>query len=761
MISIDDNGIIHIPVGHSLWVIDKLLREERRLSFPLFKDYCNNQARDAGIIEESDSVDDSVCQEAFECGIERLKYLLKLNKQDGLSEYPYTSGIPHVSKTFQYQEDFRYRIFPQTKYGYKEYKKGKIPSCKIDESNCVKFIDRLLSSGKIFSTHALYSELEKEYCWVEFFVNKEDIVDSKNDGKIEKAELYRKCYSEVLKQCLQRIDEYLIVKDMDELLISNPCFHYKKQFDYHYAVAGITVLNEDGELPELTLYDRFKIYATKYLRGEIKSMLTTKDGKEGRERYLSISEIEFITDKIKSITDNIKEKQIASSLKINLNLISEICTTKIEGWQERYIVLLDKIQEEFKSQGNKSRSLIYADLLATYAQLLGKYGYDPETDKAVKDKWFDTICSFYNEMIEIAIEHCSRERHARYLIKYANFLRKENKYTNLEEKYSEAIHIYKQIINEKKSVDLNHDYAYALRSLSKYYSDYDRISDAIQTLTESLNYIDDSAPNAITDTLMQLAIRYAEYGDDDKVYEVLGRALSNYLIMARYNRNYYANVANVYIKLLRNISPNNLRAYIIRGDKIEYETECLRYLELYEDLRSKKLNTNDKIYAHALTSLSLYYLDTEQKEKAVETCKKALAIHQLIRNNEGHYSVDIINNHFHLGRALKLPAIQRSEADLYESKEKIQLALDFYTELYEKLTESGQYVPSIKKGLADTNLALAETFDYLDDKIQARDKYISAIKLYSDLDQNEQAKDKYKELLKKAKELLRLLEMSN
>ena len=172
MISIDDNGIIHIPVGHSLWVIDKLLREEKRLSFPLFKDYCNNQARDAGIIEESDSVDDSVCQEAFECGIERLKYLLKLNKQDGLSEYPYTSGIPHVSKTFQYQEDFRYRIFPQTKYGYKEYKKGKIPSCKIDESNCVKFIDRLLSSGKIFSTHALYSELEKEYCWVEFFVNK-------------------------------------------------------------------------------------------------------------------------------------------------------------------------------------------------------------------------------------------------------------------------------------------------------------------------------------------------------------------------------------------------------------------------------------------------------------------------------------------------------------------------------------------------------------------------------------------------------------
>lgn len=364
-------------------------------------------------------------------------------------------------------------------------------------------------------------------------------------------------------------------------------------------------------------------------------------------------------------------------------------------------------------------------------------------------------------MIGIAKEHRSRERHARYLIKYANFLRKENKYINLKQKYSEAIHIYKQIITEKKSVDLNHDYAYALRSLSKFYSDYDHISDAIQALTESLNYIDDSAPNAITDTLMQLAIRYAEYGDDDKVYEVLVKALSNYLIMAKYNHNYYANIANVYIKLLRNISPNNLRAYIIRGDKIEYETECLRYLELYEDFKRKKLNTNDKIYAHALTSLSLYYLDTGQKGQAIETCKKALAVHQSISNNEGHYSVDIINNHFHLGRALKLPAIQRSEKDLYESKEKIQFALDFYTELYGKLAESSQYVPSIKKGLADTNLALAETFDYLDDKIQARDRYRNAIKLYSDLSQNEQAKDKYKELLKKAKELLRLLEMSN
>ena len=759
MISIDDKGI-HIPVGHSLWVIDKLLREEKILSFPLFKDYCNNQARNAGIIEGSDSVDDSVCQGAFDCGIERLKYLLKLNKYGRLSEYPSTS-IPNISKTFQYQENFRYRIFPEPKYGYIEYKKGKIPPCKIDESNCVKFIDKLLSSGKVFSTHALYSELEKEYCWVEFFFNKEDIVDNKNDGKIEKAELYRKCYSAVLKQCLQRIDDYLIVKDMDELLISNPCFHYKKQFDYHYAVAGTTVLNEDGKLPKLTLYDRFKIDATKYLRSEIKSMLTKKTCKEGKERYLSISEIEFLTNKIKSITDNIKEKQIAFSLKINLNIISEICTTKIEGWQERYIVLLDKIQNEFRSQENKSRPLIYADLLATYAQLLGKYGYDPETDNAVKDKWFDTICSFYNEMIGIAKEHRSRERYARYLIKYANFLRKENKYTNLEEKYSEAIHIYKQIISDRKSVDLNHDYAYALRSLSKFCSDYDRISDAIQTLTESLNYIDDSAPNAITDTLMQLAIRYAEYGDDDKVYEVLGKALSNYLIMARYNHNYYANVANVYIKLLRNISPITLRAYMLRGDKIEYETECLRYLELYEELRSKKLNTNDKIYAHALTSLSLYYLDTEQKDKAVKTCKKALTIYQLMRNNEVNCNVDIINHHFLLGRALKLPAIQLSKKDLYESKEKIQLALDFYTNLYNMMAENGQYVPSIKKGLADTNLALAETYDYLNDKGQARKRYLKAIELYSELGQNKQARDKYKELLKKAKELLRLLEINN
>lgn len=44
------------------------------LSFPLFKDYCYNQARDAGIIEEADSIDDSVYREAFDCGIERLKY---------------------------------------------------------------------------------------------------------------------------------------------------------------------------------------------------------------------------------------------------------------------------------------------------------------------------------------------------------------------------------------------------------------------------------------------------------------------------------------------------------------------------------------------------------------------------------------------------------------------------------------------------------------------------------------------------------------
>ena len=67
-------------------------------------------------------------------------------------------------------------------------------------------------------------------------------------------------------------------------------------------------------------------------------------------------------------------------------------------------------------------------------------------------------------------------------------------------------------------------------------------------------------------------------------------------------------------------------------------------------------------------------------------------------------------------------------------------------------------IPAIKKGLADTNLALAETYDYMDNKEDAYEKYNKSIELYSELDKNERAKGKYKVLLKKAEDLRHLLE---
>ena len=361
----------------------------------------------------------------------------------------------------------------------------------------------------------------------------------------------------------------------------------------------------------------------------------------------------------------------------------------------------------------------------------------------------------YNEIIVIAQKYESPKRCARYLIKYANFLRKENQYNELEKKYLDAIKIYREILENEVTVTLNKDFAYALRSLSKFYSDYDRIEDAIKVLEESLNYTEEF--EQITDTLIQLSMRYAEYGDNDKVDAVLNDALHYYEERAQVDKNYYANIANVYIKLLRNISPTNIKASIRRGRKHRYEEQCVYYISLYEKLMDKKISGHDKIYAHALTSLALYYYDTEQ-EVATEICKKALAVHESIRNKEQHYNINIINLHFYLGRALTLPVFQNNENHLYESKTEIMQALDFYSKLYDAMAERGLYVPSIKKGLADTNLALAETYDYMGNTEEARIRYKTAIEFYSDLSHNEQAKDNYKELLKKAKDLLRLLD---
>ena len=367
----------------------------------------------------------------------------------------------------------------------------------------------------------------------------------------------------------------------------------------------------------------------------------------------------------------------------------------------------------------------------------------------------DSSAGYPEFIYNINLSDGSIERYARYLIKFANFLRKENQYSNLEEKYLDAIKIYQEIVAKEKSITLNKDFAYALRSLSKFYSDYDRIEDAIKVLEESLNYTKEF--EQFTDTLIQLSIRYAEYGDNDKVDAVLNDALLLYKERAKIDKNYYANMANVYIKLLRNISPTNIKTSIRRGRKHRYEKQCEEYIRLYEKLIDKKISRHDKIYAHALTSLALYYYDTGQ-EVATEICKKALAVHESIRNNAEHYNINIINLHFYLGRALTLPVFQNNDNHLYESKTEILEALHSYLQLYDAMAEKGLYVPSIKKGLADTNLALAETYDYMGNIEEARIRYKMAIEFYSDLSHNEQAKDKYKELLKKAKDLLRLLD---
>lgn len=742
MISIDDNGVLRIPIGYSLWVIDKLLGEGKELTFSLFKNHCTIKSRELGIIDETESIDDSICQHAWDEGIERLNHLLKLAKKKEVFQERWDG----LKKTFYYEYTKKYSIFPEEKYKFQDI--NKIPKCKIEAPKCVKFIDNLLSSGKVYSTSALYSELEQEYCWLECFVVEEDIENNR-------AELYRHCYSDVLKQCLKSIKAYLIAKDMGEFFIRTRRFEYKKEYDYHYDKAGITVLNNEGVLPEHTRYEKFKIAINNLVEAEINDINKKRKKANSKNKSplcISIADIELIIDKFKSIADGIEDIQIAAYLDDKLDIISDICSAKEDGWQEEYISQLEETRGELKSQGNKLRSLKYADLLETYAKLLGKYGYSREVDQTIKDKWFDVICSFYNEMIDIAHEYDSKERCARYSIKYANFLRKENQYNELEEKYIDAIKIYREITKDEASVTLNKDFAYALRSLSKFYSDYDRIEDAIKVLEESLNYTEEF--EQITDTLIQLSMRYAELGKNGKVEAVLKDALRYYEERAKIDKNYYANMANVYVKLLRNISPNNIKTSIMRGQKPRYEEWCVYYISLYEKLIDRKISRHDKIYAHALTSLALYYYDTGQ-EVATEICKKALAVHESIRSNAEHYNINIINLHFYLGRALTLPVFQYNNDHLYESKTEIMQALDFYSKLY---AERGLHVPSIKKGLADTNLALAETYDYMGDKEEARIRYKTAIEFYSDLSLNKQAENKYKELLKKANDLLLLLD---
>lgn len=742
MISIDDNGVLHIPIGYSLWVIDKLLGEGKELTFSLFKNHCTIKSRELGIIDETESIDDSICQYAWDEGIERLNHLLKLNKKKSILQEKWDG----LRKTSYYVYKEKYRIFPEEKYRFQDI--NEIPPCKIEVPKCVKFIDKLLSSGKVYSTFALYSELEKEYCWLECFVVEEDIENNR-------AELYRHCYSGVQKQCLKSIKAYLIAKGMGEFFIRARRFEYKKQYDYYYDKAGITVLNDEGGFPK-SRYERFRMEVNNHIEAELHDINKRRNNTNSENKSalcIHISDIEFIRNKFKSIIDGIEDLQIAAYLDHRIDEISNLCLTKKgDRWQEDYILKLEETREELKSYGNKLR---YADLLETYAELLGKYGYSHTVDQTIKDKWYDDICSFYNEIIVIAQKYESPKRCARYLIKYANFLRKENQYNELEKKYLDAIKIYREILENEVTVTLNKDFAYALRSLSKFYSDYDRIEDAIKVLEESLNYTEEF--EQITDTLIQLSMRYAEYGDNDKVDAVLNDALHYYEKRAQIDKNYYANIANVYIKLLRNISPTNIKASIRRGRKHRYEEQCVYYISLYEKLMDKKISGHDKIYAHALTSLALYYYDTEQ-EVATEICKKALAVHESIRNKEQQYNINIINLHFYLGRALTLPVFQNNENHLYESKTEIMQALDFYSKLYDAMAERGLYVPSIKKGLADTNLALAETYDYMGNTEEARIRYKTAIEFYSDLSHNEQAKDKYKELLKKAKDLLRLLD---
>lgn len=742
MISIDDNGVLRIPIGYSLWVIDKLLGEGKELTFSLFKNHCTLKSRELGIIDETESIDDSICQHAWDEGIERLNHLLKLAKKKEVFQERWDG----LKKTFYYEYTKKYRIFPEEKYKFQDI--NKIPICKIEAPKCVKFIDNLLSSGKVYSTSALYSELEKEYCWLECFVVEEDIENNR-------AELYRHCYSDVLKQCLKSIKAYLIAKDMGEFFIRTRRFEYKKQYDNYYDKAGITVLNDEGDFPK-SRYERFRMEVNNHIEAELHDINKSRNNTNSKNKSalcIHISDIELIRNKFKSIIDGIADLQIAAYLDQRIDEISDLCLTKKKDrWQEEYISKLEETREELKSYGNKLR---YADLLETYAALLGKYGYSHTVDQTIKDKRYDDICSFYNEIIDIAQEYDSPKRCARYLIKYANFLRKENQYNELGEKYLDAIKIYREIPKDEVTVTLNKDFAYALRSLSKFYSDYDRIEDAIKVLEESLNYTEEF--EQITDTLIQLSMRYAELGDNDKVDAVLNDALRYYEERAQIDKNYYANMANVYIKLLRNISPTNIKTSIRRGRKHRYEKQCEEYIRLYEKLMDKKISRHDKIYAHALTSLALYYYDTGQ-EVATEICKKALAVHESIRNNAEHYNINIINLHFYLGRALTLPVFQNNDNHLYESKTEILQALHSYSQLYDAMAGRGLYVPSIKKGLADTNLALAETYDYMGDTEEARIRYRTAIELYSDLSHNEQAKDKYKELLKKAKDLLRLLD---
>ncbi len=765
MISINENGIIRIPVGNSLEIIDDLL-SKGDLDFSKFSKTCNEKARKAHIIGENEEIDEDIRIQAFDAGIKRLNYLLNLNKTlDKLVYVPQNDETPNYRKIFRFKEEnFTSGIFlkPQYSYSLSIFKK-KMDKCDISRTECAKFIDKLLSTGKVFSSQDLYNELEREYCWVELNVKAEDIAKNANDNedcKLSRARLFRDCYSSTQKKAIQFILEHLIVKDRAQLLIRRPYPYYQKEHYYNYAIAGMTAMNEQGEFPEFTAFDNVKIHVINYFEAEIKK-LNKKKKKKG-EDYLSIGEINKVTKNITDITDVIKEQQISSSLNSNLEAISKICTAKKKGWQEKYVSLLNKIQKDFRTEENNSRSLIFADLLATHAQLLGKYGYAPNTDQGIKDQWFATICGFYEEMIEIAKSHASQERHARYLIKYANFLRKQSKYADLDKKYSEAIKIYESVIIEKASTKLKHDYAYALRSLSKYSSDYDRIDDAIDALIKSMSYLDESNSNEIADTLMQLAICYAELGDYVEVREILlQKVLPIYRKMANFDKNYNANIANVYTKLLRSYSPDTFDTrHRHRLEKIE--KECLGFLDLYKRLFIEGKSTNDKIYARALTSLSLFYLDTRQSEKARNTCNDALQIHKLIRNNEGHYNKDIINHHFYLGRALGLQTINNSENDLYESLDNLLFALDNLT----AIKNDNPYVPFIMKDLANTNLALAETYEFLAYKEQhnkndylglAREKYSEAIKIYTELSQDEKARHKYIELLKKAQELLSLI----
>jgi tetratricopeptide (TPR) repeat protein len=327
----------------------------------------------------------------------------------------------------------------------------------------------------------------------------------------------------------------------------------------------------------------------------------------------------------------------------------------------------------------------------------------------------------------------------------------------------DAINIYKEITKELKSKKIENDFAYALRSYSKFLSDYDLIEDAIKVLKRALDYIDVANFNLTRDVLMQLAMRYFEQGNCEEVNNVLKQVLDNYLSsIKRDEEKFYANIANVYVKLLRNLTPSIIKARKRRGIKIEYEEKCLEYLEKYKELLDTKkrkngillydkLDKHDKEYAYALTGISLYYCEIGESEKAIEKLSEARDIHSTIKSVEKHNEANCTNNHFYLARALNLHTEQHSEKDLYDiSIPEIEAALKYY----EVECRDIQDIPSIKKGLADTNLALAETLDNMGEIEESKDRYKKAIELYLKLDENEQAKGKYKELLKKAKSLL-------